>query len=1131
MKNKLHKIKNLVNNNRFSCLLMILLLISATSTTLFSQTSGETVKKSIKLTNVTVQQLVDNLGSKFKYSFFIVDNQIQNTIVSVDLRNATLNEILDKAFQNKEVGYAIKDLDVTISYKKQQTQKVGLTKKITGKVTDSQGEPIIGASILVVGTKIGTVTDINGVFSLNAPEKSVLTITYIGFSPSEVKLGAQTDITVVMGEDSKALDEVVVVGYGTVKKSDLTGAVSSVKTADISKASVTSVQHMLSGRAAGVQVMANDAQPGGGISILIRGNASNRSGNEPLYIIDGFPVSAGGVDPAMGGTQYKTGTRSPLNSINPNDIESIEVLKDASSTAIYGARAANGVILITTKSGKSGKLKVNYDFKQSVQNLSRPWNVMNATEHMKAANRWSKEDWMSENKIGVYGNANPSTAPAWVAPYSDKQISEAGVGTDWLGEVTRRGKIQEHNLTVSGGNDKTKYLISINSFDQQGVVKKNDFNRLSGRINFDQALNKWMTFGVKVSNSRIKIDNATQGQSSVAENVGVIESALSFTPSLPVRLPNGDFSIVPNSAFFPNPVSLLDITNETTQDRLMGQAYLELEPLKSLKIRSQFGFDKQEGVIDLYLPKTTLYGQKAGGKGQISQDNKFDKLFNLTMSYSRELFSKHSISALLGYEFQEFNINGFGLGNEKFSTDAFLYNNMAAGDAEKPTVSSYKGIDKLASYFGRLNYNYADKYLLTASMRADGSTKFGAGNKFGYFPSAAFAWRVNNENFLKNTNWLSNLKLRLSAGQTGNSNIQANAFSYYSFGYDYYFGSIKNSGTNLASYANENLKWETTTEYNLGLDFGILDNRISATVELFSKEISDLLGFRKLKSYLVQDRVVSNLGVATSKGYEFSLNTVNFDGAFKWKTTMNISDFYDKWKERSPDVVLSSYESVKDPIRVYWGYQTDGLVQPGEVVSYMPGAKPGVTKVRDINGYDANNKLTGKPDGKINDADMVKIGNQDPDFIFGFSNTFEYKNFDLNIHTYGMIGLMKWNNYLSWCSLIKDINRGYNYPTAINQFWSSENQNAKYPNNNVSNPFPGSDQFLLQKADFIRVRNITLGYTLPKKGILISVLSSARFYLDVTNPFVFTKFTGIDPEYSGMYPSQKTFTFGANFEF
>ena len=1101
---------------------------------------SQETKLSIDKSEISVSEALLDIESQSEF-YFLYSNKLVdvNRKVSISVKEEPVEIILNHLFANTDIRYVVYDRQIILSPEKMLNKTLDQMNvspqdptNIKGIITDSRGSSLPGVNIMVKGTTIGSITDIDGNYTIQVDNPDVvLVFSFIGFEDQEITVGNQTIINVTLNESIYDINEVVTIGYGTVKKSDLTGAVSSIKSEDLPLAANTSVEQMLSGQASGVLVAKNDAQPGGGISILIRGAASTGAGNAPLYIIDGFPVT-GGVDPGTG-TRYSIGSRSPLNSINPNDIESIEILKDASATAIYGARAANGVIIVTTKSGKKGKVNVDYNFKQSWQTLAQPYESLSGAQYMEQVNHHMKETWLSDNNVYPYGTNDPISNPYPGTPkYSPQEIAEIGDGTNWFDLVTRTGKITENNLAISGGTETTKYLFSVNSFDQEGVVEENNFNRLTARINIDQEIRHWLKVGINATGSRILIDNPALGSAGrdSPENTGVIGASLHFDPTLPVRDENGNYSIVANSAFFPNPVSLLEITNNTSQSRLLTQGYAEIEPIKNLIIKTQIGADLQGGTTRSYLPKTTLYGEKVSGQADINQNNRADYLFNAFISYTRGLFDSHNISALVGYEFQEFNMDGYSASNRKFSTDAFLYNSLQSGESEKPGVYSYKAVDKLASYFGRVNYNISDKYLFTITMRADGSTRFGEGNKWGFFPSGAFAWRVINEDFMKNQNVMSNLKLRLSLGQTGNSNISG-AFAYYSFGNNYIFGDYQSKGTYLSSYNNDNLKWETTTEYNFGLDLGFFNNRISATLELFYKEVSDLLGYKQLRTYLENSNAAANLGITSSKGFELFLKTENLVGKFKWNTTFNVSAYNDRWKERSDDVILASYQNETDPIRVHWGYETDGYVQPGEEVPHMPGALPGWLKIKDIDGFDENNEKTGMPDGQINDADKVMLSEADPDFIFGFTNNFEYKNFDLSILVYGMTGIMKINHYIENSQYGYEMLRGWNKSVGELDVWSSDNPDGKYPNNIVRNPFPGGHQFLLQKADFVRVQNITLGYSLSNSFLENKFFKTVRIYFDVANPFIISSFEGVDPEYGGEYPTQRTFTLGLNLIF
>ncbi len=1025
---------------------------------------------------------------------------------------------------------------------KNELTQADLKKTITGIVYDSQGEPLIGANVLEQGTQNGTITDIDGRFSLSVTEGGKLTVSYIGFDAQVINITSSNTYKITLKEDVGLLDEVVVVGYGIQKRSDLTGAISSVKSSELPSSATTSVEHMLAGKVAGMQVRAVDAQPGGGISILIRGAASVGASNEPLYVIDGFPV--GGVeDPGTGNDRYSStdARRSPLNSINPNDIESIEVLKDASATSIYGARAANGVVLITTKKGKLGKVEVAYDTKFGVQSMKNDWKVMNATELMHTRNRFAKENWMDKNGIGVYGGNDPSDANSPFRPtYTEEEILAMGKGTNWMKEVSRTGITQEHNVSVSGASERSNHLISINYFDQEGILRNNNFNRITARANLSQNIASWLRVGINATGSRIKYDNPTLGGGSgeykgTNENSGMMEAARIFSPLLPVKDSDGNYTTMEESKFLPNPMSLMEIYSKTKQNRIFAQSYVEFMPLEGMMVRGQFGIDKQDSNTKMYLPKSTFQGAQSNGKAHINHANRFDKLLNLTVSYKRTIAEKHTLDGLLGYEWQRLTRDGYSMEASDFSSEAINNADDIGTGKARPSIGSYRSSTDVASYFGRINYNYADRYLLTFTLRADGSDKFGSNNQWGYFPSGAFAWRIEQEDFMKNLDFISNAKLRLSVGQTGNSDFSGNAFAYYRTGRDYLFGNQQNTGIYLDQNGNPSLKWETTTEYNLGLDLGFLKNRINFGLELYTKRISGLLGSSNKPYYFPVNYVAANIGKTSSRGFEINLNTVNFQGEFTWTSNLNLSRYVDKWVKRNPDVVLNVHQSTKDPLRPIWGYQLGGILQPGdEVPAHMPGAKPGAQIIQDIGSVDDNGNRVWIPDGKIGNEDLIMLGTSDPDLIFGFTNSFEYKGFDLNIHVYGSLGWKRHNDYLgSMMDLYSKIDDGRNYP-AYDQgkFWSSENPNGKYPNLFVSGTTaPGRSQFAIESADFLKVRNITLGYTFNNIKGVDKYFKNLRVYVDVGNPFTWTKFSKIDPEYTGTYPSATTYTFGLNVKF
>lgn len=1030
-------------------------------------------------------------------------------------------------------------------------------RKISGIVKDPSGEPIIGANVVVKGaTTNGTITDIDGRFNLNVPANAILQVTYIGYMPQEVAVRNQTNLNIVLKEDTETLDEVVVVGYGTMKKKDLTGAVSSVKMDDTPLGTVSTISHALAGKAAGLQVNTISAQPGGGSTFRIRGAASSdKAGNDPLIIIDGFPVSdPGNLD---SGNQYKDGSKDNiLSSINPNDIESIEVLKDASSTAIYGARAGNGVIIITTKKGKTGAPKVQYSGSASVQQMAKSYDMLDAAGFMTATNDYNKELWLRTNKIGIYGGVDPNSVPAFVPKYSDAEIANPATDTNWFDEISRLGFQTSHNVTINGGTEQTHYLISGNYFKQDGVIKNNGMERYSARVNLDTRLSKYVKAGINLNVSRNEFDNVPLGDGQ-NENAGILVSAAQFNPLLPIKNEDGAYTLNDEARFLPNPVSLLEIKDKTMRERLLGTLFVEIEPIKDLKLKANFGIDRNYQKRKQYMPTTTLYGQKENGSAYISQADRSDYLMELTANYTRQ-FGDHSLTALVGHSYQLFDQEGLSAGNNDFLIDSFLYNNLGAGNAKKPSVGSSASKDRMASFFGRVNYSYKDRYLLTATLRADGSSNFAKGNRWGYFPSVALGWRFTEENFMQSlNNVLSNGKLRLSYGETGNSNVGNKAMSFYGVGYDNTFGSQTYKGVYLKQLGNEELTWETTREWNLGLDLGFFNGRMNVTAEYFHKIVSDLLNDRTLLSYNEVTTIVANVGKTQSQGFELTVNTTNIRNKnFEWTSDLTFSLYRDKWEERDPTWKPAAYSIYDAPLRGWYGYLSDGLIQAGETVDHMPGSLPGQVKIKDIDGFllDSNGNIvvdengkpqkTGRPDGKLDDADKAFYGSADPGYLFGFNNTLRWKNFDFNIYFYGQFDKLTSGSYKkTWISNnVNDLRRGYNQPTSVKDVWTSTNQGGKLPGYFQTESAYGTGDYYYEKTWFIRCRNITLGYNIPVKTSK-HILSNMRVYFDVNNPFILTPYNGLDPEtdvfntgsnpssLQWAYPNVRTYSIGIDITF
>ena len=1132
------EIKHFIRIMRLSIFLVFVAVFCSHATT----SNSQNVRVTISEKTISLDKLINEIEKQTSYLFIYGENDIDLTqVVKVNAKNKTLSEVLDNALKNLGISYEFANNYISLRSGGNSTvlSAPQQAKKVSGVITDSNGEPIIGANILVKGTNNGTTTDLDGNYTLEMPSNAVLSISYIGYLTQEISVKDKAVINITMKEDSKSLEEVVVIGYGTVKKSNLTGAITQVKAEDLPQAGNMSLGQMLTGKAAGMQVSLQSAQPGGGVWMQIRGNAAGGAGNKgPLYVIDGFPISTEDMEPESK-NRYKAGNKSPLNNLNPADIASIEILKDASATAIYGARAANGVVLITTKRGKEGeKPKVQYSGSVSFQKKVKQIDMLNSPDFMTETNRVLYEDYLSDNKIGVYGNTDPSTVAPFSPKYSADQIANAQT-TDWLGAVERNGVITQHNVSLTGGTDKTSYYISGNYYDHQGVVKNNGIQRYSGRANFDQKLGKYIKTGINFNVSQVKSDNVPLGDGG-NENAGVIRAAMNANPSIPIYDEEGNYTLDPDQPYLANAVSLLEMTDESTVNQLLGNFYLILTPFEGLDLKMNAGFQQEKGERNAYVPKTTLYGQKAGGEAYKSYSNRLSKLFDLTASYAKTFNEKHNFSAMAGYSYQHFSSNGFNAGNSRFITDAFKWNNLAAGENTKPSVGSYGNEEVLGSVFARVNYNYDDRYLISATMRGDASSKFAENHKWGYFPSVALAWRMINEQFMSEQDIISDLKWRVSLGQTGNSNIGNNALALYSTGENYNFGDQQSVGVAQKQLANPNLKWETTTELNVGLDFGLFQNRIFGSMEFFTRRISDLLDEKVLMQYNPISKVMANIGAKGSKGFELGINTRNLIGEFTWSTDVVFSLYRDRWLERNPQWKKAIYENEKDMLNSYYLYISDGLVQPSDMnpdgtckLPHMPNAKPGMIKYKDLNGRDEDGNLKEGPDGKLDDADVIYQGTKTSKFYLGFGNTFTYKGFDLNIFFYGYFGRQLENPAYDW--YLKRswfLKNGVNMATAVKDRWTHDNPTGKYPTS-IMNPYDRNSDFWLENANFLRCKNITLGYTLPKIKNLDKVIQNLRVYGDVQNPFVITKYSGVDPEMDSMaaYPTQLTVSFGVDITF
>lgn len=1125
--------------------------------------SAESPSLSINVKYATLKQVFSTIEQQTGYQVSCGNASIDNRRdITMNLRNATVDKVLDKALEGRDLEYEVESANtIVITNKKAQSQQKDVQQKegtmtVSGVVKDSNGDPVIGATIYEIGTKNGTVTDFNGSFTMNVHPGSTLSVQYIGFTTKELKAKANMDIQ--LEEDDKKLDEVVIVGYGTMKKRDLTGAISSVKGEDINLAGVASAAHALAGKAAGLYVRQNSAQPGGGLDILIRGAGSVNASNDPLYIVDGFPIAK--LDQNKGTNQrMDPGTQGVLNFLNPNDIESIEVLKDASATAIYGARAANGVVIITTKRGKSGRAKVDYSYSYSYQKYSDKYDVLSLKEWMEEKNKSTWEYWIWENQVAPWGNrtleeaiAAPKNGLSYTRPYTDAQIANAGAGTDWVGLITRDGQVQEHNLSVQGGTEDTQYMMSMNYYDNEGIIRKSGMTRYTLKANFDQRFLKIFKTGLNLTLTRIDNDN-TQLGSAQYEKSGIIRSAVQMGPNIKAYdEATGTYPVNPLLGTQPNPYSLLNDIDKGRTNRLLGNVYLEAYPIKGLKLRLNAGMDYANTSRKTYEPKTTLWGNAYQGNANIYTDDNDQYLLEGTATYDRTFADIHKFTFLAGASYEQFDHSSSSLGNNKFLTDGFTFNNMGAGTGTKDVGSSYSR-NKMESYFFRLNYLLMDRYYLTATFRADGASVFAKNHKWGYFPSVALGWNMQEEKWLKNVKWLSLLKLRASWGQTGNADIGTNAFASY-YAQPAYNNEDKSQvvGVFQGKLENPDLKWETTTEWNFGLDLGFLNNRILATIEVYHRVISDLLNYKPLNYYHDVSRVMANMGKTQSNGIEITINTTNIKTKdFLWTTNFTFTKYKDKWKKRTSDWKPSVYEKEDDPIRPIYSRLADHILQIGEEVpTAQPGLKPGEIVIKDINGYkrdennqpmvDANGRyiLTGKPDGIIDDADVVLIGSQDPGWMAGMVNTLKYKDFDFSFQFNGMFDRkMQDPTEMEYGLGGGDIARyGYNALRIIKNRWTWDNPSTKYPCsfNGWDNNYTSGDWYY-QDAWFIRLANVSLGWTLPQRWLASTkFISKVRVSVSANNLFCITPYDGLDPEtdyYTAAYPNARTYSLGINITF
>lgn len=1133
--------------------LLTTLLLTAI-VTLSAQASAQKVTLSEK--NASLISVIHKIRNQTGYNFFYVKDHISSaTPVDVELKDASLTEALNEVFEHQPLTYSIEGKDITIRKKAVAQPAVAAiaVNDFSGRILDEEGNPLPFVSVVIKGTQKGAITKADGSFTLNAKNGDILLVTSIGFEPQEIVYNGQSTLNINMKKSTNSLTDVVVIGYGAVKQKELTGAVTTVKGKDLNIGATTSFQAALQGKAAGVQVMQATGQPGAGIKVQIRSNPSFANAGV-LYVIDGVPVNDA-ADQPISGAKYgpsddkgKGGVdKSPLNFINPNDIASIEFLKDASAASIYGARAGAGVVLITTKKGSNGKPKLEYSGTYGGQQVDKMYPVYGAADYMEQRNLFKEEMWYRDNKIApYYGTVDKSSVNPYVPIYSQVQIDSARLFNEKATDaITRSGYMQQHNISMSGGNGKTTYYASGNYFDQKGVIIGTDYKRYNGRLSLDQVVSDKIKIGANIIVSNAAANNTfTGGQN---ENGGIVTSAIYWAPVQPLQLADGSYPVSPYYPNIPNPLSYGTVTDLTTNNRVLTSAYGEWTIIPGLKANARFSYDNSTAKRSSYLPRTFYYGAQVNGSASIAESGAKSQLAEYTLTYNKELSPKHNISAVAGYSWQKSIWDGFNAANQGFLSDVSQYYNLGSGQAIKPQVGSNKSETVWASYFARAIYTFKGNITLQASIRRDGSSVFADNKKWGYFPGVSAGWVLSDEPFLRSVAPISFLKVRAGYGETGNSSFGAAATRLYGTALSPYFGMGNvNSGLVLTRDANPNLTWETAGELNGGIDFGFLNNRISGSFDYYSKTIRNLITFIQYPTGFIINGVYGNAGKTRSTGYEIALNTKNIiahtNGGFTWSTQLNFAHYLNYWVQRSAAAlsVLQPYEiptgkgALFNPI---FGYETVGIYKGDKnAPAQMPGMLPGGLIIKDIHGYDGNGSLTG-PDGKITAADRTYLANGDPKYNFGIGNTFSFKNFDLNIFMSGLVQ-KKWSPYQSGRITEGSTGAfGFNAMPISSERWSFKNPNGDFPTSltdGTYSQFQNEGSYWLVNASFLRCRNITLGYSLPSKVLdKQHFFSSVRLSFDVQNPFTITKYPGLDPELdpSNLYPLVKSYLFGINVSF
>lgn len=1081
--------------------------------------NGYSQNISITAKHALLPEVFKTIERQTGYLFFYDKGVLRGIApVDIELKNATIQEAMDACLHGQPLTYSIVGNTVVIQARIARAAPAQVAAgmdvspppvTIRGRVMNGKGEPLSGVSVVIAGTSKGTITDAAGRFVLMVREGRNITleVSSVGFKSQTIRVGGRTDLQIVLEEGNAEMNDVVVVGYGTQKKSDVTGSVAVVQEKDFTQGITSNALDLINGRAAGVQVSQSNAAPGGAVSIKIRGAGSINSSNAPLIVIDGL-------------------TEGDPTSLNPNDIASIEVLKDASAAAIYGSRASNGVVIITTKKGRHGPVSVNYNGYLGMQHAAKEIDVLNGSQYMQVLNDLSVDQ---------------GTAPL----YTQHQIDSIGKGTDWQDVIYRTAIAQNHNLSFSGASDKSNYYIGMNYMNQDGIVLKSNLKKYNALINYEVNPSDKFRFGIHLNS------NHTDNHSGALSSSGNGNAALEFDPTLGTQLDsNGMYPMNPLIALDNPLASVNGIKIETVTNRTFGTATADYMPFDGFKATVRLGGDVMNQRYDNYNSRLTMDGLAAGGIGTVNSLETSHYIAEFLASYDRNIGKDQHLAVLGGVTFERDDSSSVSASSQGFLSDITGTNLLQSGDGVNgDNVASGRSSDKLNSYLGRVNYSLLNRYLLTASVRADGTSRFSDKHKYAVFPSVALGWRIDQEPFLSRTGIFSNLKLRVSYGQMGNQAIPnyETQQTFVAGGRNTIavLGSTLVQGVGPARIPNADLKWETTDEYNAGIDFGILKGRISGSVEYYIKNTNDQLFNKPLPTTTGFTSILVNFGEVRNQGIDLLLESRNFVGTFQWTTTFTMSTLTNKVVSLPPFIpeviggdvsyFTQNYTLVKAglPMQSFYGYKISRIFQQGDDIAHsaQPTAHPGDPEFKDENG-----------DGKIDANDRTVLGNPFPKYTLGLSNTFSYGRFNLNVFFTGVEGVKVLDNDIVESLYPINFERNRIAKYYLNR-WTTQNTHTPYPSGVNPSNYGGAlsiNSLTVTDASFVRLQTASLSYDLPLAKN--SVFKAFSVYVAGDNLFTITKFEGNNPDANASgtgvertvydsYPLSRTIRFGANLTF